>query len=124
MHLAADQPADFRTLVLHGTRCWRKARDANHEVRPALFAVLRPLKYDMLAPVLSGLLRLYEAALGRSLRVGDATDLSEDELLLIQLVCGAQSRRACLHCNPGVGSALDSAICSARIMIATMGRRS
>ncbi|MGF7172259.1 hypothetical protein FHS91_003967 [Sphingobium xanthum] len=123
MELAADQPADFRTLLLRGARCWREARDANHEVRPALFAMLRPLKYDMLAPVLSGLLRVYEAALGRKLRVGDATDLSEDEQLLVQLISGVQDRRACLHCNQGVGSALDGAICSARIMIATMGRR-
>lgn len=71
----------------------------------------------MLAPVLDSLCLFYEAALGRSMRVGEATMLSDDEHLLLGLLDGSKPRQ-CLDCPTGAATALNCALCSTRIMLA------
>lgn len=43
--------------------------------------------------------------------------LSADEHLLLGLLDGSRPRRACIDCAEGAASALDSPICSTRIMM-------
>lgn len=107
-------PAD---LITAAARCWRKARDESAPVQQRLYALLARYDRDMLAPVFASLMALCEAALGRRLRVGGATP-SDDEHLVLGLIDGTLARRACIECAPGMGSALDCAICSLRIMMA------
>lgn len=71
----------------------------------------------LLAPAFDSFMALCEAAFGRPIRVGDAPALSRDESLMLRLIDGSQTRRACFHCDAGTGSALDCAICSMRIML-------
>lgn len=104
-------------LVTAAARCWRAARDAGAPVQQRLYAMLLPHDCGMLAPVFASLMTLYQAALGRPVAVGRAT-LSSDERLLLGLLDGTRSRRACIACAEGSASALDCALCSTRIMMA------
>lgn len=107
-------PADIVTAAV---RCWRKARDERAPVQQRLYALLSRYDRDMLAPVFASLMTLCEAALGRRFLVGGATR-SDDEHLVLGLIDGSIARRTCVDCAPGMGSALDCAICSVRIMLA------
>lgn len=109
------------SICLEAVRCWRRARDTGGDVQPSLFRVLEKRGQDMLAPVLDGLMLLFEAALGRRFAAGEGGQMSEDEHLLFGLLDGSKSRRACLQCPEASASALDCALCSTRIMLA-LGR--
>ena len=104
-------------ILIDAARCWREARDSGQSVQPCLSRTLGQHDCTMLAPVLDSLCLFYEAALGRSMTVGEALALSGDELLLLGLVDGSKPRQ-CLTCPKGVGATLDCALCSTRIMLA------
>lgn len=109
-------------ILADAARCWRAARDSGRSVQPCLARALDTHDCAMLAPVFDSLCRFYEAALGRPLRPGSSSDLSEDEDLLLGLLDGRTPRR-CLDCPGHVGAALDCALCSTRIMLAlTVGQ--
>ncbi len=71
----------------------------------------------MLAPVLNGLLTLYETALGRPIVVG-GTRLSLDEQALLGIFDGAHDQHRAMRCSEGMAAAFSCAVRSARIMIA------
>lgn len=120
IHPAAGVPT-MAELVTAALRCWRSARDRRAPVQQDLHALLSPHDCEMLAPVFDSLMTLCEAALGRPVVAG-GEGLSGDERLLVGLVDGSRSRRACVDCAEGAASALDCAICSTRIMVAlTLG---
>ena len=110
-------------MLVTAMRCWRRARDNGEPVQPSLTATLRPQVGAMLAPVFASLMALCEAALARPLKVGGdvgvgaGTGLSADESMVVGLVNGSLSRRACLTCTAEAASALDCALCSTRLMV-------
>lgn len=106
------------TMLVDAFRCWNEARMAGKPVQPCLSRVLDAHDCTMLTPVLDSLIHLYEIGLGRPVLAGDGPDISEDEHLLLDLVDGRFSRTACLACDKDIGTALDCAICSTRIMMA------
>ena len=110
-------PDRSRGLIATAARCWRAARDDGAPVQQRLYTALAPHDAGILAPVFDSLMTLCEAALGRAIRVGAATKLSEDEHLLLGLIDGSKRRRTCIDCAAGTASALDCAICSTRIML-------
>ncbi|WP_343610726.1 hypothetical protein [Novosphingobium sp.] len=105
-------------MLVDAIRCWSEARLTGQAVQPSLTRVLGDHDCIMLTPVLDSLIHLYEIGLGRPLRAGDGPDISEDEHLLLDLIDGRFSRKACLSCDKEIASALDCAICSTRIMMA------
>lgn len=110
------------TILIDAARCWRDARDRGRSVQPRLSRTLATHDCAMLSPVLDSLCLFYEAALGRPMTVGAGPDLSDDELLLLGLVDGSKPRR-CLHCPSHVGTTLDCALCSTRVMLSlTIGQ--
>jgi len=113
---AGDATAPAAVLIA-AARCWRRARDAGDPVQPCLARVLDAHGCTMLAPVLDSLIHFYESALGRSIAIGEATSLSDDEHLLLSLIDGS-APRACLGCTERAATALDCALCSTRIMLA------
>jgi hypothetical protein len=110
-------PPSQATLLVTAARCWRRARDRGVSSQPRLYAMLAPLDLGLLAPAFDSFMALCEAAFGRPIRVGSAPALSQDESLMLRLIDGSQTRRACFHCDAGTGSALDCAICSMRVML-------
>jgi len=114
---AASDASSISTLLIDAARCWRSARDAGDPAQPSLTRVLRKYASEMLAPCLDSLMSLSQAALGRPLRVGDRRAISADERLLLELFSGAKNSRTCMDCGAGLATALDCALCSARIMV-------
>lgn len=112
------EAATPKAILLGAARCWRGARDAGQPVQPCLFRTLCQTNCGVLAPVFDSLLMLCEAALGRRFCIGAGNWLSQDELLLLGLLDGTKTRRACIDCNEGAAAALDCAVCSTRIMMA------
>ncbi|MFA7441621.1 MAG: hypothetical protein WCZ66_11750 [Sphingomonadaceae bacterium] len=110
-------------VVLAAARCWRAAKDNGRQVQPSLFAALSRFDCGILAPVFDSLMHLCQAALGRTLRVGHAVKVSEDEHLLLDLLEGAKGSRAKFVHDAKLGGTLDSALHSTRIMLGmTLGR--
>ncbi|WP_260925146.1 hypothetical protein [Novosphingobium sp. 9] len=112
------QTAAPSTMLVEAIRCWSEAREAGMSAQPRLWRVLDSHDCTMLTPVLDSLMRLYEIGLGRPVRAGEGLVISEDEHLLLDLIDGRFSRKVCLACTGEIGSALDCAICSTRIMMA------
>lgn len=120
--LPAYEKVAIPAMLIDAARCWREARDTGQPIQPCLSRTLDAHDCTMLAPVLDSLCLFYEAALGRSMTVGEALTLSDDEHMLLGLVDGSKMRR-CLNCPKGAASALDCALCSTRIMLAlTLGQ--
>lgn len=112
----AQQAAAIPPILIEAARCWREARDSGQPVQPCLSRTLAAHDCAMLAPVLDSLCLFYEAALGRSMTVGQTLALSDDEHLLLRLMDGTAPRR-CLNCPTDTAVALDCALCSTRIML-------
>lgn len=104
-------------VLVEVARCWSKALRSGISVQPCLYRILRPHNAQILAPVLDSLLRFYESALGRSLVVGSATNLTSDEAQLVGMMDGSVERNASIICSKEAANGLDRAITSARIMM-------
>ncbi|MCW6528854.1 hypothetical protein NED98_01225 [Sphingomonas sp. MMSM20] len=115
--LPGDAPTGL-ALVIRAVRCWREARDTGQPTQPCLARALESADAMMLAPVFDSLCALFEIAIARPMRCGEAPALSGDERLLLGIVDGSTPRRSCIDCPEGAASALDCAICSTRIMMA------
>ena len=113
-----DEGTVATIIPILAARCWRAARDSGHPVQPCLTATFCPHDCEMLAPCLDSLLSFVEQALGRPFDAADGDSSSADEHLLLDLLVGERSTRACLACGEGVVRALECALCSARIMLA------
>lgn len=127
MTIALAHPMETSTIspgtIIDALRCWTEQRVIGKAVQPRLFAILSRTGHGLLAPVFDSLFLLFAAGLRRPLDHGDKAALSTDETLLLGLLSGAMRRRECLDCEAGVGSALDCALCSTRIMLALGGVR-
>lgn len=109
--------AAIPNMLIEVARCWSKALKSGTSAQPCLYRVLSPHNIQILAPVLDSLLRFYERALGRSLAVGSAANLTSDEAQLLGFMDGSIKRNAFIICSTEAASGLDRAISSARIMM-------
>ncbi|NYD91547.1 hypothetical protein [Sphingomonas melonis] len=73
-------------VIARAARCWRAARDERGPVQQRLHALLAPLGYDMLAPVIDSVMTLGEACLGRPLCRGCPFGPDGDEALLCRSI--------------------------------------
>lgn len=122
MRLAFASPA--ASTVIDAARLWRIARDSGEPVQPALFARLGIAGSGFLAPVLDGLLTLFEAAFRRRFDAGAPADgeLTRDERRLLELLERADAA-APSGIRPDLAGALRTALRSTRIMLrSVLGR--
>lgn len=108
-------------LVSAAARCWRTARDEGQASAPPLHALLADERCPMLAAAFDSLLGLYEQAVGRGLAVGWTAGLSEDELLIANLLRGGENLPRGLAVGEGAARSFDCALCSTRILLALAG---
>ncbi len=73
-------------VIAQAARCWRAARDARLPVQQRLHALLAPLGFDMLAPVIDSVMTLGEGCLGRPLCKACPFGAGGDEALICGLL--------------------------------------
>lgn len=117
MRLALASPA--ASAVIDSVRIWRVARDLGQPVQPSLFARLDRLGSGLLAPVLDGLLTLFEAGFRRRFDAGKPADaeLTADEERLLALLDRDASAVPIEQVGPNLLPALRTALRSTRIML-------
>lgn len=113
------------TAILEAVRSWRVARDAGNSIQPALYGLLETRGYGLLAPVLDGLLTLFEAASRRRFDAGAPSDsvITGDEHQLLDLLEGDESVPPPTdQLRPDLAAALRVAVRSCRILLRSMIR--
>lgn len=109
-------------VVARAARCWRAARDAHEPVQQRLHALLAPLGFDMLAPVIDSVMTLGETCLGRPLCKGCPFGPDGDEALLCRLLADPSRLRGIRACRAGRRPEQDAlfagALASAAVMMA------
>jgi hypothetical protein len=110
--------------ILEAVRSWRIARDTGNSIQPALYAPLETRGYGLLAPVLDGLLTLFEAASRRRFDAGAPSDstITGDEHRLLDLLEGDDVTPPTDQLRPDLVAALRVAVRSCRIMLRSMIR--
>lgn len=107
------------SAIIDSARIWRAARDLGQPVQPMLYARLERLGSGILAPVLDGLLTLFEAVFRRRFDAGapmDA-DLTADEERLLALLDRDSCPAPAGPVQPALAPALRTALRSTRIML-------
>jgi hypothetical protein len=119
MRLAFASPT--ASTVIDAARHWRIARDLGEPVQPALFIRLGIAGGGLLAPVLDGLLTVFEAAFRRRFEAGDPADgdLTGDEEWLIELL-DHDDTTSPIGIRPDLAGALRTALRSTRIMLGSV----
>ncbi len=125
--IAVPAPAPSMTAaILEAVRSWRVARDTGNpdSIQPALYAPLETRGYGLLAPVLDGLLTLFEAASRRRFDAGAPSDsaITGDEHRLLDLLEGDDATPPTDQLRPDLAAALRVAVRSCRIMLRSMIR--
>jgi len=117
MRLAFASPA--ASTVIDAARYWRIAHDLGQPVQPALFTRLGIPGSGFLAPVLDGLLMLFEASFRRRFQAGDPSDteLTGDEKELLELLNRADATTPMEHLRSDLAPAMRVALRSTRIML-------
>jgi hypothetical protein len=107
------------STIIDAVRYWRLARDRGQAVQPVLFTRLGMTGIGLLAPVLDGLLRLFEAALRRRFDAGAPADseLTDDEQWLIAVLEHDDAGDAPAGVRPNLVVALRTALRSTRLML-------
>lgn len=105
------------SIVVEAARRWREARDGAFPVQPHLFATLADKGCGILAPVFDSLLTFFEVTLRRPLRTGFGRRLSDDEILLLDLLDEERHERERPVLTGGTGQAFETALVSTRIML-------
>jgi hypothetical protein len=115
MRLALASPA--ASTLIDGVRCWRRARDLGEPVQPILASSFANRGGGFLAPVIDGLLTLFEAAFRRRFDAGDPCDgdLTGDEERLLDLLDHDDQPQPGIR--PDLVGALRAALRSTRIML-------
>jgi hypothetical protein len=112
--------AVFETTIIlcKALRIWHYQRTAGERVQPALYKLLASRGLCILAPVLDGLFRRREMALGRELVVGAGCTMSAGEVWLASLI-GLARRDASGWTirDPQRVALLEGAARSAKIML-------
>jgi hypothetical protein len=108
--------------IVDAARCWRTARDIGDPVQPAMFKQLEHHGYGVLAPVLDGLLSLFEAGFRRPFQAGDLVDggLTSDEHHLLDLLESQDAGSSIDHFRPDLLAAMQAALRSCRIMLGSV----
>jgi len=116
MRLAFASPA--ASTLIDGARCWRRTRDLGEPVQPILASAFSNPLGGLLAPVIDGLLTLFEAAFRRRFEAGDPCDdeLTRDEERLLELL-DHDDQSASVGVRPDLVGALRAALRSTRIML-------
>jgi len=112
------------SAILEAVRSWRVARDAGNSIQPALYAPLETRGYGLLAPVLDGLLTLFEAASRRRFDAGAPSDsvITGDEHRLLDLLDGDDVTPPADQFRPDLAAAMRVAVRSARVMLRSVIR--
>lgn len=120
MRFAFASPAG--STIIDSARIWRIARDLGQPVQPLLFARLDLPGGGILAPVLDGLLTLFEAGFRRRFDAGAPSDveLTADEQRLLELLDRDSSAAPIEQVRPNLVSPLWAALRSTRIMLRTV----
>lgn len=115
MRLAHASPT--ASTLIDGVRFWRRARDIGEPVQPLLASAYSIAGGAILAPVIDGLLRLYEAAFRRRFDAGDPCDgeLTRDEERLLDLL--DHDDESLSGVRPNLVGALRAALGSTRIVL-------
>lgn len=110
--------------IVEAARSWRLARDAGRSIQPVLYARLEARGCGLLAPVVDGLLSLFEAGLRRRFQAGNPSDdaITVDEHRLIDLLEGDEAVAATDQFRPDLAAAMRVAVRSIRIMVSAMIR--
>lgn len=116
MRLALASPA--ASTLIDGARCWRRTRDLGEPVQPTLASAFPNPVGGFLAPVVDGLLTLFEAAFRRRFEAGDPWDdeLTRDEEQLLALI-DHDGAPAPPGVRPDLAGALRAAFRSTRVML-------
>ncbi|MBW6531146.1 hypothetical protein KZ820_10400 [Sphingomonas sp. RRHST34] len=117
MSVAPPLPA---ALLARAARCWRCARDQRAPVQQRLHALLAPLGYEMMAPVIDSVMTIGEACLGRQLCRGCPIGPDGDEALLCALFADPARLDRLPPCRacPERRELFAGALSSARVMAA------
>ncbi|MBB3693210.1 hypothetical protein [Sphingomonas sp. BK580] len=86
-------------LLARAARCWRRARDSHAPAQQRLYALLAPLGYGMMAPVIDSVMTLGEVCLGRQLFGCCALSRDGDEALLCALLADPARLDRLPHCR-------------------------
>ncbi|MDB5703348.1 MAG: hypothetical protein JWN66_464 [Sphingomonas bacterium] len=107
------------SAIIDAARSWRIARDSGLSIQPALYARLEARGYGPLAPVLDGLLTLFEAGFRRHFRAGDPSDsaITGDERQLLALLEDEESAPQVDYFRADLAGAMRIAVRSSRIML-------
>ncbi|MEG3151645.1 hypothetical protein U1769_17260 [Sphingomonas sp. ZT3P38] len=110
--------------IVEAARSWRIARDTGRSIQPALYARLEAAGCGLLAPVVDGLLTLFEAGFRRPFQAGNPSDdrITGDEHRLIDLLEGNEAVPATDQFRPDLAGAMRVAVRSIRIMLRAMIR--
>jgi len=115
-------PGVAPSVIARAARCWRAARDKREPVQQRLHALLAPLGYDMLAPVIDSVMTLGEACLGRPLCRGCPFGPDGDEALLCRLIADPERLHRLPPCmaarrDPTARAIFAGALASTVVMI-------
>src|SRR5262249_31017085 len=112
-------------FLIEAMRCWRRAKDDGRAVQPSLYAQLSGQGHEMLAPVIDSLMCLFEAVLGRRVKVGEddgrpgggmsGDALSSDENLLLSLLGRSRAGWEALRGSRDLALTFDHALRSTRL---------
>ncbi len=121
MRFAFTSPAT--STVIDAARTWRIARDLGQPAQPALSARFGIVGGGFLAPVLDGLLMLFEAGFRRRFHAGNPSDtgLTRDEKRLLKWLARDVSTAPIVLLRPALAPALQTALRSTRIMLRWVG---
>ena len=126
MSLAPAVPAaqSVTSTILEAVRSWRIARDAGNSIQPALYAPLESRGFGLLAPVLDGLLTLFEAGSRRRFDAGAPSDsaITGDEHRLLDLLESDDATPSTDQFLPDLAAAMRVAVRSARVMLRSVIR--
>ena len=113
------------SAIIDAARSWRIARDSGLSIQPALYNRLEARGYGLLAPVLDGLLTLFEAGFRRHFRAGDPSDstITGDEHQLLALLEGEESAPPVDYFRADLAGAMRIAVRSSRIMLRSVIRQ-
>jgi hypothetical protein len=116
MRLAFASPT--ASTLIDGARCWRRARDLGEPVQPVLASSFPNPGAGVLAPVIDGLLTLFEATFRRRFDAGAPCDgdLTGDEERLLFLL-DHDDQPTLPGVRPDLVGALRAAFLSTRIML-------
>ncbi|WP_311268927.1 hypothetical protein [Sphingobium sp. WCS2017Hpa-17] len=113
----ARQSPSALFLFLDAVRCWGQARRRQQPTLTALYARLGHYGCGQMLPAIDSLLDLTVALLGRPLRLGRGTALSDDENRLINMLQGRRTAPFDHACSDAVLCTFCCALRSVQLLM-------